>query len=32
MAHTLPARGYALLLVLFFAVLGLGVAVQLAPV
>ncbi len=31
MAYTVPARGYALLLVLFFAVLGLGVILQLTP-
>lgn len=28
MAYIVPVRGYALLLVLFFAVLGLGVIVQ----
>jgi len=32
MAYSVPARGYALLLVLFFAVLGLGVVLQLAPI
>jgi hypothetical protein len=29
MAYVVPARGYALLLVLFFVVLGLGVIIQL---
>jgi hypothetical protein len=31
MAYIVPARGYALLLMLFFVVLGLGVLVQLMP-
>lgn len=31
MAYIVPARGYALLLVLFSAVLGIGLIAQLAP-